>query len=564
MKLTILYLILFSILIISCGDDVSTIKVKADPCLKEGIYCKGTSIYTCHNTSNNEATEELIKTCDSGEICLNEECVLGTCDEVINCILGEKKCVNEKSYKTCGNYDSDSCLEWKAQDCNENFRCEKGECIPDIENPCNLIDCVENSSCQVENGLGVCICDNGYHDETGICVEDCIPDCNNKVCGSDGCGGICGTCSEGTCSADQLSCEICTPTKTCEEEGFECGEIDDGCGNQLDCGGCLIDEQCNEGTCTTIDYCLDITCPDDDHCNPVDGSCISNTKFVPCLEVSPQNATTINEDVQITWTQEEGWSTPSNCLWNCNDGFHLYNNETLCASNIQQLPCNAGAVPNNANYDPNEFVSATWIIANNSEGGYWDIPTCAWTCNTEVSCLSTDQTYCITKVENDYCDGEDNNCDGVIDNRTDGDVENSSCMNGDCFGKIYNNHRYLFCNTDNNWNDAKNTCSNIPNAYLVSINDENENSFINENIDDRFWIGYSQDGNAGDKPWIWIDGSNASYTNWAENEPNNACVDYFGLICTRKENCAEIYGDASWNDADCEDNKKFICEIPLP
>jgi len=53
--------------------------------------------------------------------------------------------------------------------------------------------------------------------EGGGCVEItaaawdtiCVPDCEGKICGSDGCGGSCGTaCEEGKrCSADQKACE---------------------------------------------------------------------------------------------------------------------------------------------------------------------------------------------------------------------------------------------------------------------------------------------------------------------------------------------------------------------
>ncbi len=43
----------------------------------------------------------------------------------------------------------------------------------------------------------------------------CTPECNGKVCGNDGCGGTCGTCSENeTCSSDGTSC---LQPVTCED-----------------------------------------------------------------------------------------------------------------------------------------------------------------------------------------------------------------------------------------------------------------------------------------------------------------------------------------------------------
>jgi len=40
----------------------------------------------------------------------------------------------------------------------------------------------------------------------------------------------------------------CIP-ETCESLGKECGNWDDGCGNTLNCGGCLSGEICSDGTC---------------------------------------------------------------------------------------------------------------------------------------------------------------------------------------------------------------------------------------------------------------------------------------------------------------------------
>jgi len=71
----------------------------------------------------------------------------------------------------------------------------------------------------------------------------CTPDCYQKECGDDGCGGSCGTCVEGV---------VCLETGKCQVEckidctGKECGP--DGCGGE--CGACLQGEKCTmSGTC---------------------------------------------------------------------------------------------------------------------------------------------------------------------------------------------------------------------------------------------------------------------------------------------------------------------------
>ena len=65
--------------------------------------------------------------------------------------------------------------------------------------------------------------------------EVCVPDCDGKVCGDDGCFGTCGECSgDEICAPDGAKC--CTP----ECFGKLCG--DDGCGGT--CGECPEGQEC--------------------------------------------------------------------------------------------------------------------------------------------------------------------------------------------------------------------------------------------------------------------------------------------------------------------------------
>lgn len=81
---------------------------------------------------------------------------------------------------------------------------------------------------------------------TTDCLMDpgaCPIDCTGKECGSDGCGGVCGTCKgKGTCSS-QGKC-VCQPL--CVNR--ECGS--DGCSGT--CGTCSASETCEE----SIGQCL--------------------------------------------------------------------------------------------------------------------------------------------------------------------------------------------------------------------------------------------------------------------------------------------------------------------
>lgn len=81
----------------------------------------------------------------------------------------------------------------------------------------------------------------------GIC-QACQPQCDDKECGHDGCGGSCGSCSghvgRPSCSAAGLCVGVCTPDCT----DSECGP--DGCGNL--CGTCGAGLVCFMHHCDTL------------------------------------------------------------------------------------------------------------------------------------------------------------------------------------------------------------------------------------------------------------------------------------------------------------------------
>ncbi|MDD5341594.1 MAG: hypothetical protein PHC97_04135 [Patescibacteria group bacterium] len=74
----------------------------------------------------------------------------------------------------------------------------------------------------------------------------CLPNCLGKVCGSDGCNGVCGSClPPSTCSANGAECLSQPPACTPNCAGKTCG--DDGCGGS--CGTCASNQTCVSGNC---------------------------------------------------------------------------------------------------------------------------------------------------------------------------------------------------------------------------------------------------------------------------------------------------------------------------
>jgi len=71
-------------------------------------------------------------------------------------------------------------------------------------------------------------------------ADVCVPACESKDCGDDGCGSKCGICPENSICTENGLC-VCIPA--CQD--MACG--DDGCGST--CGACGPEEYCHDGSC---------------------------------------------------------------------------------------------------------------------------------------------------------------------------------------------------------------------------------------------------------------------------------------------------------------------------
>lgn len=87
-----------------------------------------------------------------------------------------------------------------------------------------------------------------------IIPENCTANCTGKVCGSDGCGGSCGTCQSGfSCSNGLCISDTCVPDSnetTCGTSN--CGTKLNNCGQIVSCGVCSLGQICSDGTCSEI------------------------------------------------------------------------------------------------------------------------------------------------------------------------------------------------------------------------------------------------------------------------------------------------------------------------
>lgn len=179
---------------------------------------------------------------------------------------------------------------------SEGAVCESGSC--------GGTPCTPNCSCAADTCIpNTCsdLCD-GTCEGTKDC--NCYPDCEGKVCGSDGCegscppgcegtfescscnaGGTCDACSEGQACSSGACCTL----NTCSSLGYNCGDHSDNCGGTINCGECAgvcqsgVCEWCGDGICQSSDggvpICSEDCCPtvtDEETCNSYSMYCIWN------------------------------------------------------------------------------------------------------------------------------------------------------------------------------------------------------------------------------------------------------------------------------------------------
>ena len=255
--------------------------------------------------------EECTPNCE-GKTCGDDGCggTCGFCEDAQVCTKFGQCCTPDCAGKNCG---GDGC-GGSCGLCSGTNSCQSGQCVGTCGNGvCQMNkgedcencpeDCTSPEECplpecpvgKVLNCDGACVLSlwlgDGYCDDMFKCAEadwdkgdcePCIPSCNDKECGPDGCGGLCGECPEDYVCQDYGVCEKCE--SQCQDK--ECG--DDGCGGL--CGVCAdkfvcgVNGMCGEAGCTMTPSpgcedcpCEECVCENDPFCCGVlwDALCVS-------------------------------------------------------------------------------------------------------------------------------------------------------------------------------------------------------------------------------------------------------------------------------------------------
>ena len=85
-------------------------------------------------------------------------------------------------------------------------------------------------------------------------------------------------------------------------------------------------------------------------------------------------------------------------------------------------------------------------------------------------------------------------------------------------GDTSTTHCYQYVSTSKTWEDARAYCQNLG-GELASVTSSEINDLLTTLTEDPAWLGGYKDD---DGNWNWSDGSTFGYTNWANQQPDNA------------------------------------------
>ncbi|MBA7678297.1 hypothetical protein ES703_86570 [subsurface metagenome] len=162
-----------------------------------------------------------------------------------------------------------------------------------------------------DNKQRLASCGNAKIKEQIICGTGCVPDCEGKICGDDGCGG---RCPPDDCDTGYF----CNATGNCEEVPATCGDgIDPPC-DAGECDSCPQDcnhtDCCGDGKCNNNETCGDTD--DEPECNSDCGAC-----DVVCgdgIVESPEQCDTGNlSGGTCESVMGAGWTGDLSCYANC-------------------------------------------------------------------------------------------------------------------------------------------------------------------------------------------------------------------------------------------------------
>jgi hypothetical protein len=401
-----------------------------------------------------------------------------------------------------------------------------GAISPNAEEVCNGID--DNCNSAVDDGFpdsnGDGVADCVEEDSDGDAVFDyednCPADKNPAQTNSDD-DALGDACDDDDDNDDWKDDVDCGPTNPAiYPDAFElCNGLDDNCDGVADEG--LLEETCGTGICAvTVQTCVE---GESLECVPVD---IATNEICDGLDNDCDGAT------------DEELGTIS-----CGEGVCATEAE-ICVDGApgECAPLDIAAKEKCDGLD-NDCDGVTDEELGTIACGFGE-------CATEVpACDAGAVGFCepLNIAIAEICDDLDNDCDGKAD-------EEGACH--ECHPETYGDHLYLFCTLDATWAAAREVCL-AEEMDLASSNSGEEDSWMYGKVtayEQALGWFFGLNDLAVEGEYVWVNGDEPGYTNYAPNEPN----DYgSGEDCT---SISAYGGGPGWNDMNCADSLPYVCE----
>ena len=108
-------------------------------------------------------------------------------------------------------------------------------------------------------------------------------------------------------------------------------------------------------------------------------------------------------------------------------------------------------------------------------------------------------------------------------------------------------HRYKYLSQDIDYDTATDRCA-AAGAHLAVIDSIAENTYVRGLGTGDLWIGFND--LAQENTFRWTTRASSSFTHWGGGEPNDNGV----------EDCTYLPSNGMWNDTNCGDLKRAVCE----
>jgi hypothetical protein len=292
----------------TAGACAGTMLPGCDPCnatadcapFEDGDACNGTlvcaggvceldaaTVVTCPAATDcaeyvcNAATGNCDMTAvNEGGLCENDaivDCAVDLACLAGACVCPAEPCLDDQcGTRECGPSPSadPACADVSCGACPQGETCDvDGMCQPDVcQSQCGARQCGADPGCpgQFCGALGGACPQGETCNAQGMCQTVCVPQCQGRECGSDGCGGTCGECTGAG--------EVCVvATGLCVECTQDCGTavcgVDPVCG--ASCGTCQVGG-CVDGQCDPCFGVDDVGCCEDDIVLYCDGGVLAS------------------------------------------------------------------------------------------------------------------------------------------------------------------------------------------------------------------------------------------------------------------------------------------------